>query len=84
MSETTNEATQEKGQESTTEQAPTSTSPAQYLFPHEAPSDHWNVDFGDGKKVYEGSALPVWILAGWAIFILWAMAYLILGLPTAF
>ena len=80
MSETTNEATQEKGQESITEQAQTSTS-AQYLFPHEAPSDHWNVDFGDGKKVYEGSALPVWILAGWAIFILWAVIYLVSGLP---
>ncbi|RME69642.1 MAG: hypothetical protein D6784_18090 [Chloroflexi bacterium] len=54
------------------------------MFPHEAPSEHWNVDFGDGKQVYEGSALPIWLLAGWATFILWAVIYLVAGLPTAF
>jgi len=42
------------------------------------------VDFGDGKQVYEGSSLPMWILAGWATFIIWAVVYLVAGLPTAF
>ncbi len=54
------------------------------LFPHEVPSDHWDVDFGDGKQVYEGSTLPMWILAGWATFIIWAVVYLVAGLPPAF
>lgn len=54
------------------------------LFPHETPTEHWNVDFGDSKQVYEGTDLPVWILAGWAAFIIWAVVYLISGLPTAF
>ena len=54
------------------------------MFPHEIPSEHWDADFGDGKQVYEGSALPVWILAGWATFIIWAVVYLVAGLPTAF
>jgi hypothetical protein len=54
------------------------------LFPHETPSEHWDVDFGDGKQVYQGSELPVWILAGWAVFIIWAIVYLVSGLPTAF
>ncbi len=53
-------------------------------FPHEVPSEHWQADFGDSKQVYEGSALPIWILAGWATFILWAVIYLISGLPGAF
>ena len=51
-------------------------------FPHEIPSEHWNVDFGDGKQVYQGAELPIWILAGWAIFIIWAIVYMISGLPT--
>jgi hypothetical protein len=54
------------------------------LFPHEPPTEHWNVDFGDSKQVYEGADLPVWLLAGWAAFIIWAVVYLISGLPTAF
>lgn len=54
------------------------------LFPHEAPSEHWNVDFGDSKQVYQGSELPAWILAGWAVFLIWAIVYLVSGLPTAF
>ena len=54
------------------------------MFPHETPSEHWNVDFTDSKQAYQGSDLPVWILAGWAIFIIWALVYLIAGLPTAF
>jgi hypothetical protein len=54
------------------------------LFPHEPPAEHWDVDFGNSKEVYEGTELPVWILAGWAVFILWAVIYLISGLPTAF
>lgn len=52
------------------------------MFPHETPSDHWDVNFGDGKQVYQGADLPLWILAGWAAFILWAVIYLISGLPT--
>ena len=58
--------------------------PSGTLFPHEIPSEHWNADFGDSKQVYQGSDLPVWILAGWAIFIIWAIVYLVFGLPTAF
>jgi len=52
------------------------------IFPHETPSEHWEVNFGDGKQVYQGADLPIWILAGWAAFILWAVIYLISGLPT--
>jgi len=54
------------------------------LFPHEIPTPHWDVDFSNNKQTYEGSALPIWILAGWAVFILWAIVYLVIGLPTAF
>lgn len=50
------------------------------LFPHEVPSEHWNADFGDSQQVYQGSELPVWLLAGWAIFIIWALVYLYFGL----
>jgi hypothetical protein len=50
------------------------------LFPHEVPSEHWDVDFGDSKQVYQGSDLPIWILAGWATFIIWALVYLYFGL----
>jgi hypothetical protein len=53
-------------------------------FPYETQTEHWNVDFADTHQVYEGTALPVWILAGWAAFIIWAVLYLIAGLPTAF
>lgn len=52
------------------------------MFPHETPSEHWDVNFGDGKQVYQGADLPLWILAGWAAFIIWAVIYLISGLPT--
>jgi hypothetical protein len=52
------------------------------MFPHETPSEHWDVNFGDGKQVYQGADLPIWILAGWAAFIIWAVIYLISGLPT--
>jgi hypothetical protein len=58
--------------------------PPNALFPHETPTEHWDVDFGDSKQVYQGADLPVWILAGWAVFIIWAVVYLISGLPTAF
>ncbi len=64
--------------------APPSDTPDQRMFPHETPGEHWDVDFGDSKQAYQGSDLPVWILAGWAIFIIWALIYLIAGLPTAF
>jgi hypothetical protein len=52
------------------------------LFPYEVPSEHWTVDFSDGEKVYQGADLPIWILAGWAIFIIWAVVYLFSGLET--
>jgi hypothetical protein len=58
--------------------------PSDQMFPYEQPTEHWNIDFADSKQTYQGSDLPVWILAGWAIFILWAVIYLIAGLPTAF
>ena len=54
------------------------------FFPHEIPSEHWNPDFGDSKQVYQGTELPIWLLAGWAAFIIWAVIYLVTGLPTAF
>ena len=54
------------------------------LFPHEIPTPHWDVDFSNNKQTYEGSDLPIWILAGWAIFIIWGIIYLVAGLPTAF
>jgi hypothetical protein len=50
------------------------------LFPHEVPSKHWQADFSDSRQVYQGSALPIWILAGWAAFIIWALVYLYFGL----
>jgi hypothetical protein len=53
------------------------------VFPHEIPTEHWEADFADPKQVYEGTALPIWLLAGWAIFIIWAVVYLVSGLPTA-
>lgn len=52
------------------------------MFPHEPPSEHWEADFSDSKQVYQGTDLPVWILAGWAVFIVWAVIYLLSGLPT--
>lgn len=52
------------------------------LFPHEPPGDHWDTDFGDSHKVYQGADLPLWILAGWAVFIIWAVAYLVSGLSA--
>jgi hypothetical protein len=52
------------------------------LFPHEVPSEHWDADFADSRQVYQGSALPIWLLAGWAIFIVWALVYLYFGLST--
>lgn len=54
------------------------------MFPHEVPSEHWDIDFGDNKQTYQGTDLPIWLLAGWAAFILWAVIYLVSGLPGAF
>jgi hypothetical protein len=54
------------------------------MFPYEPPTEHWDVDFGDNQQTYEGTELPIWLLAGWAAFILWAVIYLISGLPGAF
>ena len=65
-------------------QTPASSPKADASFPYEAQSEHWNVDFSNSKEVYQGSALPVWILAGWAIFIIWAIIYIMAGARTAF
>ena len=54
------------------------------MFPHEMPSEHWDADYGDSKQVYQGTDLPIWLLAGWAAFIIWAVVYLVSGLPGAF
>ncbi len=54
------------------------------LFPHDIPTEHWDINYNDTNESYEGTALPIWILAGWAVFILWAVIYLLFGLPTAF
>ena len=88
MSEAANETPQENGAENgaggAVEGTQTATLSDRFVFPHEAPAEHWEADFGDSKQVYEGTALPIWLLAGWAIFILWAVVYLLFGLPTAF
>lgn len=52
--------------------------------PYEPQSEHWDADFGNSKEVYQGTALPAWILAGWAIFIIWAIIYLTAGVRTTF
>lgn len=54
------------------------------MFPHDAPSEHWDADFSDPKQAYQGTDLPIWLLAGWAAFIIWAVVYLVSGLPGAF
>lgn len=53
-------------------------------FPYEEQSEHWDVDFANSNEVYEGTALPVWILVGWAAFIIWAIVYLTAGIRTSF
>ena len=53
-------------------------------FPYEEQTEHWDADFANSHEVYEGTALPVWILAGWAIFIIWAIVYLTAGARTTF
>lgn len=50
------------------------------LFPHEVPSEHWKANSSDSRQMYQGSRLPVWLLAGWATFIIWALVYLYFGL----
>ena len=74
--------TETEAEQTATEYAPEMSQTT--LFPHEIPSEHWDVDFGDGEEVYEGTTLPIWLLAGWAIFILWAVIYLVVGLPGSF
>ena len=54
------------------------------MFPHEVPSEHWEIDYSDSKQTYQGADLPIWLLAGWATFIIWAVVYLVTGLPGAF
>ena len=73
----------ENQEEQADEQTPTG-SPSTTLFPHEAPTEHWDIDYNDSKQSYQGTDLPIWLLAGWAAFIIWAVVYLISGLPTAF
>lgn len=88
MEETTqNEATPQietAEQEETTAKSTPESSPSTTLFPHETPSEHWDIDYNDTKQSYQGTDLPIWILVGWAAFIIWAVIYLISGLPTAF
>lgn len=57
---------------------------AEPAFPYEAQSEHWDADFSNSQEVYQGADLPVWILAGWAAFIIWAIVYLMAGARTAF
>lgn len=52
------------------------------LFPYVDNKQHWNIDFNDTKQSYEGSALPAWVLAGFAIYIIWAAIYLIVALSA--
>jgi hypothetical protein len=47
------------------------------IFPYVDNRDQWDIDFNDTKQSYEGSELPGWVLAGFAIYILWAIVYLI-------
>ena len=56
------------------------TSAGSSLFPHDIPTEHWDIDFGDSKQTYQGADLPIWILVGWATFIIWAIIYLFSGL----
>ena len=86
MSETTPDeaAVQPKAEPETPEPFQPDKEPSTSPFPHEKPSEHWDIDFSDSKQSYEGADLPVWILAGWAAFIIWAVVYLYSGLPTAF
>ncbi len=50
------------------------------LFPYVDNKKHWEIDFNDTKQSYEGSALPPWVLAGFAVYIIWAAVYLIVAL----
>jgi hypothetical protein len=70
------------GQPGEAQAQPASTSPSTPLFPHDIPSEHWDVDFSNSKETYQETDLPVWILAGWATFILWAIIYLFSGLSA--
>ena len=63
---------------------PSDSQAAAFGFPYETQGDHWEVDFSDSSETYEGTELPMWILAGWAAFVIWAVAYLVSGLPDAF
>lgn len=74
---------EERPEAKETPQSETSSAQTRPAFPHEIPTEHWEADFADPKQVYEGTALPIWLLAGWAVFIIWAVVYLVSGLPTA-
>ncbi len=52
------------------------------LFPYVDNKKHWDIDFNDTNQSYEGSALPAWVLAGFAIYIIWAATYLIVALSA--
>lgn len=49
------------------------------IFPYVDNKKHWDIDYNDTSQSYEGSALPAWILAGFAVFVLWAIVYLLVA-----
>lgn len=49
-------------------------------FPYVDNKQHWDIDYNDTKYSYEGSALPAWVLAGFAVYVLWSIIYLIVAL----
>jgi hypothetical protein len=50
------------------------------IFPYVDNTQHWDIDFNDTNQSYEGSVLPPWILVGFAIFVLWAIVYMVIAL----
>ncbi len=49
-------------------------------FPYVDNKQHWDIDYNDTNHSYEGSALPAWVLAGFAVYVLWSIIYLIIAL----
>ncbi|MFN8446845.1 MAG: hypothetical protein U0175_38985 [Caldilineaceae bacterium] len=52
------------------------------IFPYVDNARHWDIDFNDTSQSYEGSALPPWILGGFAIFVLWSIVYMVIALSA--
>ena len=75
---------QQKKNDSLVEHATAEQIKSDTQFPHDAMTEHWDIDFSNSKESYEGMELPVWILAGWAVFIIWAVIYLTAGIRTTF